>query len=99
MISIVYLVSIVFSFLGIICAFFNFHLFIYIGAIFSIVEHILGKITGQLKSFNTLFFTIFIGLLISYLMQNDLLYIICICLCIENITNLIGGIIFVTIIR
>ena len=80
------------SILGVIGFFIDNSIMLYIGMFAVIIEDIIGFATKKLKSLSSLFVTILIGILLSFL-GIDILKSIALCICIEQIIMIIGGII------
>lgn len=80
-------ISIFFSLLGIL----SFEKCIYIGAILTTLEYVLGKINGQLKNLTGIFIAISIGAIISLFNNYSLISNICFLICCMNIFNIIVG--------
>ena len=88
------LISNVFCFLGLITLPFELFIFLEIGAILNVIEHIVGRIKGQLKSLNTLYLAVILGIFIALLLGTTgrgVLFFIYICICAENVICYIGG--------
>ena len=95
MVNIICLLSIIMCTLGIIISFFDNFIFLYIGAVINVLEHILGRITGELKSLNTLILSFILACIVSLFFKTNLIDTIEIFICIESILNFVLGIVLI----